>query len=51
VTSAGPRSESSAECSITWADGVLWAIDQLALPGELSWLRMTTVDEIDLTRQ
>jgi methylthioribose-1-phosphate isomerase len=31
---------------MTWADGALLAIDQRALPRELSWLRITTVDEV-----
>ena len=35
-----------AESSITWADGALLAIDQRALPRELRWLRITTVDEL-----
>ncbi len=35
-----------AESSLGWADGALLAIDQRALPRELSWLRITTVDEV-----
>jgi len=35
-----------AESSITWDDGALLAIDQRLLPGELCWLRITTVDEV-----
>jgi methylthioribose-1-phosphate isomerase len=31
---------------MTWADGALLAIDQRALPRVLSWLRLTTVDEV-----
>ena len=36
----------AAESSLAWADGALLAIDQRALPRELSWLRITTVDEV-----
>jgi methylthioribose-1-phosphate isomerase len=42
----GSQTASAAESSITWADGALLAIDQRALPRELSWLRITTVDEV-----
>ena len=35
-----------AESSIAWADGALLAIDQRALPRELVWLRIVTVDEL-----
>jgi len=46
VTTLESRSEAVAESSITWADGVLLAIDQRLLPRELRWLRITTVDEV-----
>ena len=46
MTSVGSRTESPAESSMTWADGALLAIDQRALPRVLSWLRLTTVDEV-----
>jgi len=46
VTTLESRSEAVAESSITWADGALLAIDQRLLPGELRWLRITTVDEL-----
>src|ERR1700728_5060796 len=46
VTTLESRSEAVAESSITWADGALLVIDQRALPGELRWLRITTVDEV-----
>jgi methylthioribose-1-phosphate isomerase len=36
----------AAESSLAWADGALLAIDQRALPRELSWLRITTVDDV-----
>ena len=34
------------ESSLAWDDGALLAIDQRALPHELRWLRITTVDEV-----
>jgi methylthioribose-1-phosphate isomerase len=40
------ESRSGIESSITWDDGALLAIDQRLLPGELRWLRITTVDEV-----
>ena len=46
VTTLESRSEAVAESSITWADGVLLAIDQRLLPGELRWLRIAGVDEL-----
>ncbi|MDT5275122.1 MAG: methylthioribose-phosphate isomerase, partial [Mycobacterium sp.] len=36
----------AAESSLAWDDGALLAIDQRALPHELRWLRITTVDEV-----
>src|SRR5579875_2733825 len=35
-----------AERSVKWADGALVAIDQRALPHQVRWLRITTVDEL-----
>jgi methylthioribose-1-phosphate isomerase len=46
VTTVKSQSEAVAESSITWDDGALLAIDQRLLPGELRWLRITTVDEV-----
>ncbi|MFF3573027.1 bifunctional S-methyl-5-thioribose-1-phosphate isomerase/methylthioribulose 1-phosphate dehydratase [Nocardia jiangxiensis] len=34
------------ESSISWDRGALVVIDQRALPGELRWLRITTVDQV-----
>jgi methylthioribose-1-phosphate isomerase len=46
VTTSESRSASVAEVSIGWADGALLAIDQRALPHDLRWLRLTTVDDV-----
>jgi methylthioribose-1-phosphate isomerase len=46
VTTRESRSGSVGEASIGWADGALLAIDQRALPHELRWLRLTTVDDV-----
>jgi methylthioribose-1-phosphate isomerase len=34
-----------AESSLGWDDGALLAIDQRALPHDVRWLRITTVDD------
>ncbi|MET8872249.1 S-methyl-5-thioribose-1-phosphate isomerase [Nocardia sp. NPDC004604] len=34
------------ERSLDWVDGVIYAVDQRALPGEFRIVRMTTVDEV-----
>ncbi|MDT5251583.1 MAG: methylthioribose-phosphate isomerase [Mycobacterium sp.] len=36
----------AAESSLAWDDGALLAIDQRALPHDLRWLRITTVDDV-----
>ena len=36
----------SAETTVGWADGAVLAIDQRALPHELRWLTITTVDDL-----
>src|SRR6201994_2490374 len=39
-------SVTTAETTVGWADGAVLAIDQRALPHELRWLRITSVDDL-----
>jgi methylthioribose-1-phosphate isomerase len=46
TSSPDDRTPSAPAASLTWSDGAINIVDQRALPHEIRWLRLETVDEL-----